>query len=138
MVLEVNVNYFAVIAAAVASMAVGMIWYGPLFGKAWMKIQGITKKSMKGMKLKPAQAMTGGFIVSLVTAYVLAHFVGSVQATTIGAASRLAFWLWLGFAMPITIGSYLWENKPFKLFLINGAHWLVSLIVMASVLAIWA
>jgi hypothetical protein len=44
---------------------------------------------------------------------------------------------WLGFMMPLNIGAYLWENKPFKLFALNTAHYLVSLIVMAAILAVW-
>jgi len=138
-VFDITVNYWAVIAAAVASMIVGFVWYGKLFRKTWMKMQGFTKKSLKeDMKLKPAQAMTGGFIVSLVMAYVLANFVGAIGAVSIATGAELGFWLWLGFIMPVTIGVYLWENKPFKLFLLNTVHWLIAAVVMGSILAIWA
>ena len=137
MVLEVSINYWAVLAAAVASFVAGAIWYGPLFGKKWMKLVGFSMKDMKKMRLSPAQAMTGGFIMTLITSFVLAHFVDYVGATTIAAGAQLALWTWLGFVMPVTIGVFLWENKPFRLFLLNTGHWLVSLIVMAAILAVW-
>ena len=32
-----NVNWLAIVAGMVANMVVGALWYGPLFGKRWMK-----------------------------------------------------------------------------------------------------
>lgn len=40
-------NYLVVLAAAVASIALGMVWYGLLFGKVWMRLSGFIPKSMK-------------------------------------------------------------------------------------------
>lgn len=135
---EVMINYLAVLVASIASMAIGMIWYGPLFGKQWMKIMGFTPKSVKKMKVSPSRAMTLGFIATLVTAYVLSHFVDYLAATTFATSAQLAFWLWLGLVAPMQLGSYLWEGKPIKLFVINSLHYLVSLIVMTWILAVWA
>ena len=45
LLLDTAVNYMTVLAAAVASMAVGLLWYSPLlFGKPWMKLMGLTDK----------------------------------------------------------------------------------------------
>jgi hypothetical protein len=38
----ITINYLAVIAAAIAAVGVGVLWYGPLFGKEWMKLMGYT------------------------------------------------------------------------------------------------
>jgi hypothetical protein len=32
-----NVNWLAVIAAALSSFPLGFLWYGPLFGKVWRR-----------------------------------------------------------------------------------------------------
>ncbi len=138
MALEVSVNYLAVIVAAVASMIVGSIWYGPLFGKTWMKLAGYTKKDLKKMSLSPKQARGFGFVVALVMAYVLSFFVDYVGATTIAAGAQLAFWIWLGFIATIQIGAVIWEGKSLKLFLLHTVSSLISLIVMAAILAVWA
>ncbi len=132
------INYWSVLCAAIAGFVLGFLWYGPLFGKQWMKLMKFTPKSIKKMKLSPMTAMSIGFVGTLVTAYVLAHFVDYLEATTIGAASQMAFWLWLGLIAPLQIGVFLWEGKPFKLFLFNTAFNLVTLIVMSSILAVWA
>ena len=131
------INYLAVLVAAIASMALGMLWYGPLFGKLWMKLSGITPQSMKKMKLTPKAAMTLGFIGTLVTAYVLSHFVDLLSVTTWSGAAQFAFWAWLGLVAPVQLGAYLWEGKPFKLFVLNTAYNLVVLIVMTGIVAVW-
>ena len=41
------INYGAVVGAAVASMILGSLWYGPLFGKPWMAAMGFTKDAME-------------------------------------------------------------------------------------------
>ena len=74
---QIDINGFAVLAAAVASMVIGAIWYSPaVFGKIWMSLTGISDSKIKEMKSKGmAKSYVIGFIASLVTAYVLAHFV---------------------------------------------------------------
>ena len=129
------INYWSVLCAAIASFVIGMLWYGPLFGKMWMKLSGITPKKMKGKS--PVQSMIIGFIATLITAYVLAHFVQYMMAATFVAGTQLAFWLWLGLVAPVQLGSYLWEGKPFALFLLNTTHNLVSLVIMTGILAVW-
>jgi hypothetical protein len=81
--------------------------------------------------------MSLGFVATLVMAFVLAHFVDYVEATTIGAAAQLAFWVWLGFSAPLLLGSFLWEGRPLRLWVLNAAYRLVELIVMAAILAVW-
>ena len=135
--MEIPINYWAVLAAALANMAVGSLWYGPVFGKTWMGLTGITNESMKSMKLSAKQAVAGGFVVSLVMAYVLAMFIFIYGAVSASGALELGFWIWLGFLASTSISSFLWEGKPFKLFVLNAAEQLVAIAVMALVLVFW-
>ena len=98
---------------------------------------GITDEAMKSMKLSPIRAMAMGFVTALVMSYVLWRFVIIGGAITAGGAVNLAFWLWLGFMVPISAGSFLWEGRPFKLFVLNALHQLVSVALMAIVLTLW-
>jgi hypothetical protein len=133
----VSINYLAVLVAAIVSFALGWIWYGPLFGNMWKGLMGFTDESMKNMKLSPTQAIAGGFVSSLVTAYVLAHFVGLLNVEGFQGACVLASWIWLGFLATNALGSYLWEGKPFKLFVLNAVEQLVAIHLMALVLVFW-
>ena len=134
----VTINYLAVLAATLASMFIGFLWYGPIFGKTWMKLMNFDKKKMDDAKKKGmAKTYFVMILFSFITSYVLAHFVDYVGATTIGSGIQLAFWLWLGFIVPVLLGSVLWEGKPVKLYFINVFHYLVSFIVMTTILVLW-
>ena len=138
--LEISINYLAVFLAGVANVIVGVIWYGPLFGKQWRNLMGLTKESLQNMKMKPLQAMAGGFVTALIMAYVLAHaaFVwGDFFGSSVGQplfALQLGFWIWLGYVATTQAGGVLWEGKPWKLFFINAGNTLVSLVAMAFVI----
>ena len=136
---QIDINGFAVLAAAVASMVIGAIWYSPaVFGKIWMSLTGISDSKIKEMKSKGmAKSYVIGFIASLVTAYVLAHFVDYAEATTLIMGMQAGFWVWLGFIATTMIGIVLWENKPVKLYMLNVPYYLISLLVMGSILALW-
>ncbi len=136
---DVIINYWAVLAAAVASFIIGGLWYSPvLFGNAWMKSGGITKKTMetahkKGLGKNYFIAFLGG----LLTAYILAHFAKYLTAQTFSEGMIAGFWIWLGFVVPILLGSVLWEGKSFRFYMINALYYLVSLEVMGGILAVW-
>jgi len=132
-----DVNIFAVIGAAVASFVVGMLWYGPVFGKQWMAMMGYTPDSMRSMRLTPMQAMAGGAVSTLVLAYVTALFVTNMGTVTIGDGISLAFMIWLGFIATTVVGTFLWENRSPKLAAFNAVYHLVNMIVVTLVLTIW-
>src|SRR5260221_409395 len=112
----VPINYLAVLAGAVVSMVIASVWYGPLFGKAWMKEVGMKPQKMTE-KMKKAMMKQYGlmFVGSLVMSYVLAHstiFASSyMHMDGVGAGLMSGFWSWLGFVAPVTLGSVLWEGK---------------------------
>ena len=137
MMAAVSINYWAVLAATIAAIVLGFLWYGPLFGKVWMQLMGMDKKKMdKNMKKQMTKSYIILVITTLITSYVLAHFV-KYLGTTVSDALQTAFWTWLGFVATIQIGIVLWDGKPWKLYFINVAHQLVSLAVMATILALW-
>ncbi len=140
--MEVPINYVAVGGAAFASMVIGFLWYGPIFGKKWMALSGITKEQIVASKKKGmAKQYALMFVGSLIMAYVLAHaFVFAstyMKVSGVMAGLSVGFWNWLGFIAPVTLGIVLWEGKPWKLWCLNNSYYLVSLLVMGSILALW-
>ncbi len=132
-----NVNYLAVLVAAIASMVVGFLWYGPVFGSQWKKLMSFTDKDIKKMKMTPKTAMILGFIAALVISCTLAHFLIYMNISSVADAVMAAFLIWIGFVATVQVGAVLWEGKPWKLFFLNAGHTLVSLAVMAVILAVW-
>ena len=140
---QVYVSYLAIFVAAILNMVLGSVWYGPLFGKQWMALMGMSKEKMDSQKNKGGMWKNYllAFIGSLVMGYVLSHsivFAGSyLNMSGVQAGMMAGFWSWLGFVAPVTLGTVLWEGKPWKLwFLLNG-YYLISLLIMGSVLAMW-
>lgn len=138
----VDVNYLAILVSALLSMVLGSIWYGPLFGKPWMKMMGITKESMKGMTSADMGKLYGiQFIGSLVMAFVLSHSLVYAKSylglSGLGVGIQTGFWTWLGFVAPVTLTSVLWEGKPWKLWLLNNCYYLALLVMMGIVLSLW-
>lgn len=139
----VSVNYLAVLVCGIVSMALGMLWYSPkgLFGKQWMQLMGfdkLNKQQLAKMQQEGKKSMAIGFVSVLVMAYVLSRVIGAMGATTWMAGVQAAFWVWLGFIATVMLGSVLWEQKPWKLYWINSLHYLVTLVVMGAILAVWA
>jgi putative flippase GtrA len=135
----VPIAYLAVLIAGIVAMILGGLWYGPVFGKPWMRMVGLRKESMKTMHMTPAVSMAIGFVAALIMAYVLAHTLAFAQAymNTSGIMSGLSsgFWMWLGFIAPVTLGVVIWEGKPWKLWFLNAGYYLVSLLLMGAIIA---
>ena len=135
---EATINYLAVLVAAIINMGIGFLWYGPLFGKVWMQLSGFTKKQIaEAKKKKMGKTYAIAFLSTLLMSYVMAHFVDYAEANTFALGAVAGFWIWLGFVATIMLGTVLWEGKPIKLYLINSLHYLVALILMGGVLAVW-
>jgi hypothetical protein len=137
MLATVTINYWHAVVAAIVAFVIGGLWYGPLFGKTWMKLSGITMQKSKSAKKKASKSMVIGFILTVVTAIALACLLAHTQAGTMAEALQVAFVLWLGFMMPVEAGSVIWEGKSFKLLALNSLHSLVSVFVMAAIIFAW-
>lgn len=136
--MEVSINYWAVIAAMLSSMAVGSIWYAKrVFGDTWANLVGLDDKKM-GEGSTRAIAVTA--IVSLITAYVLAYiayisnqfFQNSFLMDTLTAA----FWLWAGFTATRFITHDAFEQRPTKLTALNISHEFVTLMIMGLIIGL--
>ncbi len=138
----VPVNYWALLGAAVASMILGSLWYGPLFGKKWMALSGMSPDKINAAKSKGmGKSYALMFVGSLVTAYVLSHFLvfasAYMEAAGVSAGFMAGFWVWLGFIAPVTLGSVLWEGKSWKLWILNNGYQFLSLVIAGVILALW-
>ncbi len=142
---EIHINYMAVAAAMAASMALGFLWFGPLFGKAWMadiKIPPDQKPDPAVMRRATSLMVIGSFL----TAYVLAHDVQIWRPSVWHIGEDMANWMygfeagffvWLGFYVPVQLGQVGWENKSWKLFAIHISYYFVMLQLVGTILAHW-
>ena len=138
--MNITVNYLAVLLAAIASMVVGFIWYGPLFGKTWSKLKGFTKEDMeKGKKdVNKLYALT--FVMALLEEYILSHVMQLSMAffhtSPISTGLTTGFWMWAGFVVPVMVSLTIFGHKKLKLLSIDAGHQLATLLVMGIVLGL--
>ena len=111
-------NWVGIIAATLSAFVLGGIWYGPLFGKKWQALVGLSDEQMKEANM--AKVFGGAFLLSLVAAFVFAMFLGpapGVQFATAAGASAGLCWVAATFGI-----NYLFAQRPFALWLIDGGY----------------
>lgn len=123
----------AVFASGIVAALIGYIWYHPkVFGGAWARMSGLTPEMQeKARKRMPVMALIG-FLAATLVAYVMSYVSAAWGFYDWQGALQLGFWCWAGFIAPVMLGTVLWEQKSFKLYLINALYWLLVLIVMAQ------
>jgi hypothetical protein len=129
-----ELNYLAILAASLSTFLIGGLWYSPaVFGKLWMKENGLKEEEMKNSNMVKIFGLA--FVLGLISAINLAMFLGPESDPVMGAVWGFA----AGFGWVATfVGThYLFERKSFKLFLINAGYSVVALTVMGIILAAW-
>lgn len=139
--MNIEVNYLAVLLAGVVSMVIGFLWYSPLIlGKPWMKEKGFTAESMKKAQQQMGKLYGLSFVVSLLTAWVLSYVMVMAQSffnyQALPAALSSAFWMWVGFTMPVQLTATIFGHQNWKLFGIETGYQLATLLGMGLVLGL--
>ena len=134
-----NLNYWAILVSAFINMVVGSVWYSPLiFGKSWMKLIGLDKKNLEKAKQKGmGKIYFIAFISSLIIAFVMSMLIMMLGINSFIIGAKLGLLIWLGFIATTFLGVVLWENKSVKLYLINVLYYLVVLLLIGGMLAVW-
>ena len=136
-----EINFLAVLIAAVAYMALGMAWYGPLMGKKWIKAMGWGPEKVEEMKQKGgmgkiyAVSFAAAILMAYGLAYVLWGFSQATGSTSIMDGIVGGFWMWLSFVVTTNIASVLWEGRSKMVYKINMLYNLIGLLVMGAVIA---
>ena len=127
-----DVNWVAVVVAAVAQIVIGFIWYLPqVFGTRWAAATG---RPLPSAGQIPPMTYVAGAVVALVAAYVLALFVGGLGATTVTDGAIVGFLAWLGFVATATYVGVLFEGRSMSSWLINAGATLVEAVVMGAII----
>jgi len=145
--MEIPLNVLAMGVTVVALVALGSIWFGPLFGKAYMKEVGVSPEDVEKFKQDPAakNKMMKSYLLmalgSIVMVFVMAHEVVFLSSYLhLGGAVagvKTGFLNWLGFTAPVLMGAVLWENKSWKWWGITAGYYLVAYCIAGTILALW-
>lgn len=132
-----DVNYLAILVAAIVHFVIGAIWYTVIFGKMWLKLVDPDGTKAESMKSGQAVAFIGSFVGSLLMSYAVARLMGLIGIAGLYEAVVLAILVWAGFTIPIALNDVVYEKKPVGLFIINTLYILAGVIVATLILFYW-
>lgn len=137
-VASVNINWLAIVLATAAAMAIGSIWYGPLFGKRWMKLVNLKEKDTKTGWQVPMLTMT---VMAFVQAFILRHFIvytsyfyPDMSELSIGLVTAL--WAFVGFVLPVVLSANMFARRPNDLTQIELGNQIVTLLAIGAILGV--
>jgi len=121
-----SVNLWSVLVAAIATMAIGFLWYSPiLFARPWMVLMGYDpddKAKLAEMQKGAGKLYVISFVASLVAAFVLSKIIFGLAINSALYGLKVGFAVWLGFVATVQLTDSLFSKKPAKLFLINTGY----------------
>jgi uncharacterized protein DUF1761 len=130
---DVDLNWIAIIVAAIVPMVLGALWYGPLFAEPWLHAVGRTREELTGAQL--------GYVISaisaLVMSYALARIVRWADVDDLWNGALVGVLAWLGFVATVLAGTTYYSGRPRALFFINAGYWLVAMVIVGAIHGAW-
>ncbi len=128
-----EVNYLAVVLAALSAFLLGGLWYSPLlFANKWMALTGQSEERLKSGSM--GLIFGGAFLLNLVAAYVFALFLGPSPSLQLGLGAGFSAGLcWVMASLGV---NYLFERRPLGLWLINGLYFTIQFTLFGLILAL--
>ena len=125
-----DVNLLAVVLGTLAFFVIGAIWYGPLFGKSWREMNGITDEMVKAGPKAGQNPTWLIMLLALAFEMIVVLMLGHNIART-NPAPHVVMMMAVGFGaliMTPALGiNYLFQMRPGKLFAIDAAHFIVGM-----------
>jgi hypothetical protein len=155
-----NINFLALLLAALSTLVIGFIWYNPkVFGNAWMKESGMTEEDMKGANMVKifGLSIVYAFLISFILQMLVIHQFGAMGMiggdvtkakpsyeafmADYGTAFRTfkhgalhGFMSGLFLILPVIGTNALYERRSFKYVLIVGGYWTIAFMVMGGII----
>lgn len=158
-----EINFLAILAAAVSALVVGFVWYNPkIFGNAWMKAAGMTDEQVKGGNMAKifglallfaimlafslqgmtihqvgAMSMVGGDVENALPSYqaFMDDYGNAFRTFKHGAFHGVLAGIFI--ALPILGTNALFDRKGAKYIFINSGYWIVTLAIMGGIICGW-
>ena len=128
-----GVNWVAILLGGLFSMVLGFLWYGPLFGKLWLRSIG---KKAEELQSSP-QMYIIAFIAALVTAYVLAVLIGALGISVWWRGALLGAIVSMGIGAAAALVNGLFLRTPISSWLLFAFYQLVLYVLEGVLFAVW-
>ena len=132
--MALDINWLAVLVAAVVTFVLGGLWYGPLFGKVWRVAEGQTEPQ-PGHQKHPAFVYSLAFVLTLIAAAVLAVALGpdpNVQRSFVVGLVVGVGWVATSFGV-----NYLFAGRRLALFAVDAGYNVVLFALMGLIIGLF-
>jgi len=160
-------NWLAILGSGLVPMAVGALWYGPLFGKLWMKeadmslekIQGANMAAIYGVALLFSMMFAVGLLPAVVHQMGVFSTLEGLDVTTPGSEVNVYFMDFMSkygsefrtfkhgafhgllcgifLFLPVLGTNALFERRSWKYILLNVGYWTISAMIMGGIISAW-
>ena len=131
-----QINYWAVLVAAVANFIIGFLLHGPVAGKLWMRLANVTPTGNEKFSDMIPQ-MVKNLAMNIVSAFVLGAMIVWNGINTAGQGMIFAAWVWLGFIVTSSSMDVIWMKRSVKLWMFENFASLLSMLAVGAILATW-
>lgn len=133
------INWLAVIVSANLALAIGFVWYGPLFGGAAL-FGRMTGDEAEPAHKGPVGGLLGAIALQALSALMLAHAFARIGGATLAVKPWL-YWMQAGgialaFIGPALFISFARHRMPLREALVDTGFWLV--VYLATGTVFWA
>ena len=140
--MEISLNWIAICVVTLGFWIGGALWFGPIFGKIWMRIHHGEKKFTDEEMKNAAAGMWKLLVAELISNFVMVATLAFLIAVLPSYSGMyLGFLVWIGFVLPTIVSSTIWGNDSKKWMtpkiLISASYRLIALVAAGYVLGIW-
>lgn len=124
----------AILAAAVAGWLFGAVWYTVL-GRIWQAALGKDPDGCKGQKM-PLTPMLVSFLAALVMSAVLYQLLINLGVMGVQNGAVAGLTVGVGFVATSVLVNNLFQGKKLMVTIIDGAHWVLALVIEGVVISL--
>ena len=128
-----SINWLSIFVAALSSFVVGGLWYGPIFGKVWMRSFGFTEEDLKKRNVPLTFGLS--LLLAFIAALILDMFIGVDAGLAFGASA--GFFAGFGWVATMLGILYLFEMQSLKAYSINAGYCILTLTIIGAILGAW-
>jgi Protein of unknown function (DUF1761) len=131
---DVDLNWIAIVVAAIVPMVLGALWYSPLaFADPWMRAVGRTREELGDAALGYLLSAAAAFVSS----YALARIMRWAEVDDLWNGILVGVLVWAGFVATVLAVTTYFAGRPRNLWLINAGYQLVALVLMGAIHGAW-
>ncbi len=133
-----NINFLAVLVAAVSAFVIGSVWYSPiLFGKGWQNALGLSEEDIKNANM--VKIFGTSFVLMLIMAFGLTLATNVLYPNGLNWLTGVKVGFFVGiFFISTSYGvNILYQRKSFKLWAIDSSYQVLLLGIMGLIIGAW-